>query len=396
VQDTDPTPAVSQDQALVAWLRLALTPGVGPVTAKLLLARFKSPFAIFSASHAALRTTVSDAVARALLMPMDSAQAAAVDAVHEWRAQPGNQVLTQQDAAWPALLRELPDPPVVLYAKGRTALLAGAALAIVGSRNATVQGRITATSFAEALSCAGITIVSGLALGIDAAAHEGGLRGAGSTVAVVGTGADRIYPRRNRDLAHRIAADGCVLSEYPLGTQALAANFPRRNRLISGLSCGVLVVEAAAESGSLITANVANDQGREVFAIPGSIHSPLSKGCHKLIQSGAHLIASASELLTALAASPLVRAGLPMAAAASATASATGSATASPSASAMPDEAAEFAGLLHTLGQGPVHGDTLADLVSMPVSKLSAQLMALELAGQVERLPGGLFQRVNR
>jgi DNA processing protein len=317
---------------------------------------------------------------------MDASQAAAIDAVQAWRAQPGNHVLTRPDAAFPHLLHNINDPPLLLYAKGRTELLAGAALAIVGSRNATAQGRTTATGFAEALSRAGVTIVSGLALGIDAAAHEGGLRGAGSTVAVVGTGADRIYPRRNRELAHRIAAEGCVLSEYPLGTAAIAANFPKRNRLISGMSCGVLVVEAAAESGSLITAEMAIDQNRDVFAIPGSIHAPLAKGCHKLIKSGARMVESASELLLALAASPLLRAGLP-AALPPAPAAVAASVT---------DEAVQFASVLDTLGQGPLHGDMLAELSDMPVSTLSAALVALELAGLVERLPGGSFQRLNR
>ena len=375
MQDTDPTPAVSQAPVLAAWLRLVLTPGVGPVTANALLDRFKTPKSIFSASHAALRKHASDAQARALLAPVDGALQAAIDAALAWQSEPGNHLLRRGDATYPALLRTLRDAPPLLYAKGRTDLLPGAALAIVGSRNATVQGRATASAFAEALSGAGISIVSGLALGIDAAAHEGGLRGPGSTIAVVGTGADRIYPRRNRDLAHRIASDGCVLSEYPLGTPPLAENFPKRNRLISGMSCGVLVVEAAAKSGSLITAEVANDQGRDVFAIPGSIHSLLSAGCHKLIQSGARLIASPGELLVALSRAPLVRAALPAPA---------------------PAESDELARLLETLGQGPLHGDTLAELTTMHPGNLSAQLVALELAGKVERLPGGLFQRVNR
>jgi DNA processing protein len=350
---------------------------VGPVTANALLARFKTPKSIFSASHAALRKHASDAQARALLAPVDGVLQAAIDAALAWQAQPGNHLLRRCDAAYPSLLRNLRDAPPLLYAKGRTELLSGAALAMVGSRNATVQGRATASAFAEALSAAGISIVSGLALGIDAAAHEGGLRGPGSTIAVVGTGADRIYPRRNRELAHRIASEGCVLSEYPLGTEPLPENFPKRNRLISAMACGVLVVEAAAKSGSLITAELANDQGRDVFAIPGSIHSPLSAGCHKLIQSGARLIGSPGELLVALSHAPLVRAALPAPAPA-------------------PAEPDALADLLETLGQGPVHGDILAALTTIPPGKLSAQLVALELAGQVERLPGGLFQRVNR
>jgi DNA processing protein len=354
---------------------------VGPITAGILLARFKSPHAIFAASHAALRAVVSDALASALLAVPDAAQARALDTILSWCSLDGNHVLTLDDPAYPALLREIPDPPLLLYAKGQPALLAGPALAIVGSRNATTQGKHTAAAFAEALSSAGLTIVSGLALGIDTAAHEGALRGPGSTIAVVGTGADRIYPRRNRALAHQIAQDGCVLSEYPLGTAALAANFPRRNRLISGLACGVLVVEAAAGSGSLITANVANEQGRDVFAIPGSIHSPLSKGCHKLIQNGARLVETAADLFEALAMAPLVTGALPHAGQAGAAAAAVDG---------------DSAALLEVMGQGPLHGDILADLSDMPPGKLLAQLMALELAGMVERLPGGLFQRLNR
>ena len=204
---------------------------------------------------------------------------------------------TLADPDYPRQLLEIPDPPVLLYVKGRTDLLACSALAIVGSRNATPQGIANAESFARAASRAGVTIVSGMALGCDAAAHRGGLEGAGSTVAVIGTGADRIYPARNQALAHAIVEHGAIVSEFPLGTPPLAANFPRRNRIIAGLARGVLVVEAADRSGTLITARLAAEQGREVFAIPGSIHSPLSKGCHKLIKQGAKLVESAQDIL---------------------------------------------------------------------------------------------------
>jgi len=374
VQDTDPTPAASQADTLAAWLRLEQTPGVGPVTAQRLLARFLTPQAIFSAGHDALALVVPDAIARALNAPLATATAQAIDAALAWSEHASQHVLTWDHPAYPSLLREIADPPIVLYAIGRLDLLAGPAIAVVGSRNASVQGKTTAAAFAQALSGAGLTIVSGLALGIDAAAHEGGLRGAGSTVAVIGTGADRIYPPRNAALARRIAEEGCIVSEYSLGTPVLAGNFPKRNRLISGLSCAVLVVEAAAKSGSLITAHVAVDQGRDVFAIPGSIHSPLSKGCHKLILEGARLVETVDDILSELCRAPLVISALP----------------------AAPEPALDYAALLETLGQGPVHGDALAAATAMAPGLLSAHLLALELEGHVERLPGGLFQRVNR
>lgn len=373
MQDTDPTPAASQADTLAAWIRLEQTPGVGPVTAQRLLARFLTPQAIFSASHDALASVVPAALAGVLTAPVSSTTACAIDAALAWIQQSSHHVLTWDHPAYPALLREIADPPIVLYAIGRLALLAGPSLAVVGSRNASVQGKTTAAAFAQALSGAGLTIVSGLALGIDAAAHEGGLRGPGSTVAVIGTGADRIYPARNAALARRIAEEGCVVSEYSLGTPVLASNFPRRNRLISGLSCGVLVVEAAAKSGSLITAHVAAQQGRDVFAIPGSIHSPLSKGCHKLILEGARLVETADDILGELCAAPLVRCALP----------------------AAPDYSGQYLSLLESLGQGPVHGDALAAETAIAPGLLSAQLLALELDGHVERLPGGFFQRVN-
>lgn len=253
MQDTDPANPVNQAERLAAWVRLEQTPGVGAVTAQRLLERFATPQSIFCAPYLALRQIVSDSVARTLCEPMPDACAAYLDTVHDWLAEPGHYLLTFDDPAFPPLLRELALPPLLLYAAGRIELLAAPAVAIVGSRNATGQGVANARAFASALSTAGLTIVSGLALGIDAAAHEGGLRGPGSTVAVTGTGADRIYPRRNEALARRIAQEGCVISEYPLGMKPTPGNFPRRNRLISGLCCAVLVVEAAAGSGSLIT-----------------------------------------------------------------------------------------------------------------------------------------------
>lgn len=367
------------DFPLAGWLRLEQTPGLGLVRARRLLEQFGNPHAVLAAGHAALAALVPHQLARLLCAPETPDITDYIARVRLWLAQPGNHLLTPGHAAYPALLDEIADPPIVLYAKGRLELLNRTAVAIVGSRNATIQGNATARQFAAALSEAGVTIVSGMALGIDAAAHEGALSGAGATVAVIGTGADRIYPRRNDALARRIASAGCVLSEYSLGIGPLAANFPRRNRLISGLCRGVLVVEAAAASGSLITAHVANEQGRDVFAIPGSIHSPLSKGCHKLIKEGAMLVESVDDLLGALQLAPRRLAN-------------PGAHSGAPS----DDGVNEGAPLLAALGQGPVHGDLLAALTDTEPGFLASQLLALELAGHVERLPGGLFQRVNR
>jgi DNA processing protein len=285
--------------------------------------------------------------------------------------------VTLADDCYPKPLLEIADPPALFYAVGRVELLQRSALAIVGSRNASAQGESNAASFAQALSDAGLTIVSGLAAGIDAAAHRGGLAGAGSTIAVLGTGVDIVYPRRNTELARLIEARGLLLSEFPLGSGPIAHNFPRRNRLISGLARGCLVVEAALASGSLITARAALDQGREVFAIPGSIHSPLSKGCHSLIKSGAKLVESADDVLTELG-------GFRPSGYASTTA-------AGPGAPARGD-----AGLLTHMGHDPVDVDSLCLRAGLSAEQVSSELLRLELDGQVAALPGGLYQRLEK
>jgi DNA processing protein len=376
VQDTDPSPPTHPRQAaaLAGWIRLEQIPGLGCLGGARLLQHFGSPDAVFEAGHGTLAALGGQVLADALCAPLSDACARLIDLTLEWLARPGRCVLTLDDPAYPPLLRHIADPPLLLYVIGRPALLSRRALAIVGSRNASNQGKANAHAFARALSGAGLTIVSGLALGIDAAAHEGALGADGSTVAAIGTGPDIVYPSRNHKLAHRIAAEGCIISEYSLGTPPQAANFPRRNRLISGLAAGVLVVEAAEQSGSLITAHLAADQGREVFAIPGSIHSPLSKGCHKLLREGARLVESAADVLSELrldAAAPARAAPAPV-------------------------QDAVHARLLDALGHDPIGADTLAALTASDAGQLSAALLSLELAGLVERLPGGLFQRVNQ
>ncbi|UVW29391.1 DNA-processing protein DprA [Massilia sp. H6] len=374
MQDTASHPTGSL--ALIAdWIRLEQASGVGCRTANLLLGAFGSPSAILRAGYTALAAQVAAPVAAALCAPVSPDLAQLLDATADWLAQPQRHIVTLHDPEYPALLRHIPDPPLLLYITGRRELLAAPMVAVVGSRNASAQGRANAEGFAQSLSEAGLCVVSGLALGIDTAAHEGALRSAGSTIAVIGTGIDRIYPARNRALAHRIAQAGCIVSEYPLGTPPLAGNFPRRNRIISGMSAGVLVIEAAAQSGSLITAQLAAEQGREVFALPGSIHSALAKGCHQLIREGARLVETVDEVLEAIQASPMVAPQLRHAA---------------------QDVPAGTEALLAALGHDPVGPDELLGRWQGDAASLASDLLALELAGLVERLPGGRVQRVVR
>ncbi len=355
---------------LESWLGLTLVPGLGNSALRKLLTEFGSPDAVLAASRVALGRHVDAEIASAIAGGGNQEGAAKTLA---WLDDPANRILTLADADYPQQLLELHDPPLLLYVKGHHELLNRPALSIVGSRNATAQGIANAEQFAHALSDAGLTIISGLALGIDAAAHRGGLAGAAGTIAVVGTGLDIIYPARNRDLAHDIAARGALVSEFPLGTPALGSNFPRRNRVISGLARGCLVVEAALQSGSLITARLANEQGREVFALPGSIHSPLAKGCHRLIKQGAKLVDDANDILEEL--------HLP-----------TAMAFAAPDAIAQLDAAAEK--LLEHLGFDPCGLDELCTRSGWGADMVSGALLELELQGLAQTLPNGQYQRV--
>lgn len=358
------------DRDLAAWLRLTLIPGVGPEGQRRLLRDFGLPKNVFAAGVGALRASVGDAAPT--VAGHDAA--AEVEAALAWARQPGNRVVTLADPDYPQTLLHAADPPVLLYVKGRAELLNQPSLAIVGARSATRQGEANARAFAATLSQAGLTIVSGLALGIDAAAHRGALEGPASTVAVIGTGIDRIYPSGNADLARTIAEQGAIVSEFPLGMPPLSGNFPRRNRIIAGLARGCLVVEAAERSGSLITARLAAECGNEVFAIPGSIHSPLSKGCHKLIKQGAKLVDNAADILEELkwenAVSPIGQ----------------GTQEASP--------ARPGAELLQALGGDPCDIDTLCERTGMAADAVVTGLLALELEGRIAVLPGGRYQRV--
>ncbi len=381
----------SQDE-LGAWLRLSLTEGVGNDAIRRLLAAFGLPAALFGQSETALRQVVSTRQARALQQEPAGWQAL-LDDTWTWLQAPGmpgvqRAIVTWGDSDYPRALLDIPDPPMILYALGQTAglekLTASSCIAMVGSRNPTPQGTQNAQAFSQSLSAAGLTVVSGLALGIDGAAHEGALRGAApealATIAVVGTGLDRVYPKHHLALAHRIAQQGLILSEYPLGTPPLNANFPKRNRIIAGLSQATLVVEAALKSGSLITAKQALEQGKEVLAIPGSIHSTQAKGCHALIKQGAKLVESAQDVLEEL------RLPDPFKAATLAVTDASGPY----------EETPEDQGLLVHLGFDPVHLDALQARCGLDTARLQAQLLTLELDGWVARLPGGLFQRMGR
>jgi DNA processing protein len=359
------------DPGLASWLQLTLTPGLGAAAIRSLLRQFGLPHAVLARKRAELSGYATSAALDALnSQPVLEKVACAL----EWAAQPGHIIVTLADDTYPRSLLEISDPPPLLYAAGRAELLQRTSLAVVGSRNASVQGERNAESFAKAFSDAGLTIVSGLAVGIDAAAHRGGLAGAGSTIAVLGTGIDVVYPRRNSPLAAQIVERGLLVSEFPLGTEPAAYNFPRRNRLISGLSRGCLVVEAALASGSLITARAAADQGRDVFAIPGSIHSPLCKGCHALIKTGAKLVESADDVLAELS-------GFRPSRFASTTARNT---------------VLEPAGLLAHMGHDPVDIDSLCSLAGMSAEQVSSELLRLELDGRVTALPGGLYQRLEK
>jgi DNA processing protein len=364
---------MTPDPGLVSWLQLTLTPGLGPSLLRRLLQQFGLPEAILAKPR-----DLSGLVAPSVLDSLysEQVQEAAARAV-AWAAEPGNHVVTLADDRYPRALLEIADPPALLYARGRVELLQRDCLAIVGSRNASAQGESNAEHFARALSDAGLTVVSGLAMGIDAAAHRGALTGAGSTIAVLGTGVDLIYPRRNAELARQIAAGGLLVSEFSLGTGPMAANFPRRNRLISGLSQGCLVVEAALASGSLITARAAAEQGREVFAIPGSIHSALSKGCHALIKSGAKLVESSEDVLCEL--SGFRRSG-----------------SASTTARSAPLPGEDSSVLLPHMGHDPVDVDALCARAGMPAEQVASELLRLELEGWVAALPGGLYQRLDK
>ncbi len=361
---------IEDDGEFAAWFRLIETPGIGRASARALLAAFGSAPAVFDASSVQRRGIIGAAAAS-----LDSPPAEGTDrlaAAQAWRrAGEDRHVLAIGDASYPPLLLQTADPPLLLYVQGRVDVLTAPAIAIVGSRNPTPQGADNARSFAKFLSDAGQVVVSGLAAGIDGAAHEGAMAGRAGTIAVVGTGLDRVYPARHRELAHRIARSGAMISEFAPGMPPLPENFPQRNRIIAGMTRGTLVVEAALQSGSLITARLATEAGRDVFAVPGSIHAPQSRGCHALIKQGAKLVESGADILEELQ---------------------PGSRTATPAAATLFDEPLPDP-VLDALGHDPVTLDAIGARTGWSAAELAARLLDLELEGRVARLPGGLYQR---
>ncbi|CAM4124989.1 DNA-processing protein DprA [Bordetella tumulicola] len=375
---------------LSAWLRLSLEPGLTPSTHYPLLSAVGLPEQIYALSAAALARYVPQQLAIQLATGASAEIQTQIDRTLEWVSEPGRHIVTLADADYPQSLLTIADPPLLLYINGDAARLGHPALAMVGSRSATPGGCENAKAFSQYLASHGWCVISGLAHGIDAAAHEGALLagpdGAG-TVAIMGTGIDRVYPASHRELAHRIAEHGALVSELPLGTGAKPFHFPRRNRLVAGLARGVLVVEAARQSGSLITARLAGENGREVFAIPGSIHSPLSRGCHALIRQGAKLVETAQDITDELGEIHPVTS---RAASKPATANAAKSSTAPGETRLSPPDTP----LLQALGYDPVHPDLLQARTGLDIPTLTAQLLDLELAGHITRLDGGRFQRL--
>lgn len=352
-----------------SWLQLVLTPGLGPVAIHRLLQEFGLPEDVLRADAGALAKVLPPALATALAEGAQS-ETPALQANLDWAEREANHLVALGDEAYPRALLALHDPPPLLWVIGRVELLNRRAIAVVGSRQASRAGCARAHALAQALGDAGWTVVSGLAQGIDAAAHRGALAGRAGTLAIVGNGLDRVYPAANHDLAHRIARDGALVSEFALGTPPLPHQFPRRNRLIAAISAGTLVVEAARDSGSLITARLAAEAGREVFAVPGSIDSPLSKGCHLLLREGARLVESVEDLLE-----ELEPAGARIL-------------------SRRHDAPSAPHPLLADLGWDPVGVDLLSERTGADVAQLSAQLLLLELDGRIERLADGRYQQL--
>jgi DNA processing protein len=403
---------VKADREIAAWLRLTMAPGLKPAALRTLLASFGLPETVLGQTFESLARETNEASARAVLAAPGADFTAQLDAVLAWRDVPGNALLALDDPAYPPMLLTMPDPPPLLYVKGQLTLLHTRSVAVVGSRSATPQGAEDAKRFSRAFSDAGLAVVSGLALGIDAAAHRGALAGRAGTVAVIGTGADVVYPPAHEQLARDIAANGAILSEWPLGTPARSAHFPQRNRLIAGLVNGVLIVEAAMRSGSLITARLANEMGRDVFALPGSIHAPLSRGCHRMIKQGAKLVETPEDVLEELG---LPTAPVPPQATRAGAAGKAGS-TARPRQASLPlplqaqDDATtplepplvpppalppDAQRLLDALGHAPTTLEILAARTEMDDSTLQGTLLRLELSGYLTALPGGRYVRAN-
>jgi DNA processing protein len=359
------------------WLRLLHAEGIGPSRFQLLLDALGSPAGVLQASDAQLRST---GLTQELIDQLHAVDDATIEADLKWAEHPGHYILTLDDPAYPKHLLNINAPPPVLYVMGDPEVLSHPGIGIVGSRNPTPSGREIAFDFARELAGYGLCITSGLAMGIDTAAHKGALKADGITIAVAATGLDRVYPSSNRGLAHQIVEQGALISEFPIGTEVRAGHFPRRNRIISGLSLGTLVVEAALRSGSLITARLAMEQGREVFAIPGSINNPLARGCHQLLREGARLVESAADILEELA-GRISLSSTPQ--------------TPEKAAQTKPDELnPDHAHLLEKMGFDPISIDQLVQYCGLTAEEVSSMLLIMELEGRVAALPGGFYQRL--
>lgn len=363
------------------WIALHQIKGLGSAKLCKLLSQFGTPEDVFNASLSTLQSVVEPNIAERIYQGVDET---AIQATLVWLEDNNNHLITLADETYPKQLLEISNPPAILYAKGNLEALKQPAIAIVGSRNATPQGIKNAQDFAENLANQRLCIISGMALGIDGAAHQGALKApkttAGATIAVVGTGLDIVYPARHRQLAHEIADNGLLLSEFPIGTPSKPQNFPRRNRIITGLSLGCLVVEANVGSGSLISAKLAAEQGREVFAIPGSIHSPVAKGCHALIKQGAKLVESSDDILSEIQFEKSQKTLK----------------TISPNGS-LPERAntpPEASTVLDSMGFEPIAFDKILPLTGLTSNELSTMLTILELEGKIASVPGGQYQRL--
>ena len=354
---------------LHSWLTLALTPKVGPKTVKKLLNHFQTADNILAQDSATLGQFVGTAIAKLIT---SNAAEKALDDTYKWlELDKINNIITLGDELYPNELSEIVDPPVILFAKGNLSLLKNRKFGIIGTRHPTEQGILNASSFAKHLANLNLTIVSGMAEGIDKHAHLGGLDGTGSTIGVIGTGIDRIYPSSNKDLFHNVAGRGLLLSEFPLGTQPFAGNFPRRNRIVAGLSSGCLVVESSIDGGSMITANMALEMGREVMAIPGSIHNPVARGCHKLIKTGAKLVETTNDIIEELQLEPITSNQLAL------------------------DNTINDP-ILQVMGYDTINIDHICNKLNVSFAEICANLLALELDGYITNCGNGKYQRIFR
>jgi DNA processing protein len=353
---------------LHSWLQLAMTPKVGPKTVLKLLHHFKTAENILAQDSNTLAQFVGTTVARLII---NNAAEKAVNDVYTWLEQDNNNnMISFGDTIYPKELAEIADPPIILFAKGNLSLLKEQKFTIIGTRHPTEQGMLNAFSFAENLANLNLTIISGMADGIDRHAHLGALQGSGKTIGVIGTGIDRIYPASNKDLFHKVAENGLLLSEFALGTTPFVSNFPRRNRIVAGLSMGTLVIESAIDGGSMITANMALEMGREVMAIPGSIHNPVARGCHKLIKTGAKLIETTNDIIEELQIIQAVHTN---------------------SVTQVTDDP-----ILQIMGFDAVDIDHICNKLNISVAEIYANLLALELDGRITNCGNGRYQRIFR